>query len=63
MMDFNRHYQKALELLPPDQREYFKDCLVGSMAVYLDEDHLVRCMARSLNFAQGFKPSLELVKQ
>ena len=63
MMDFDRNFNRALELLPPEQRDNFMRCLFGSMAVYLDDEHLGQCIERSLDFAQGFKPSLELGKR
>lgn len=60
-MKFHEQYRTALELLPAESREYFKDSLIGTMAHVLwnvcGAIRLEQCLEAALFLVQGFDPN------
>jgi hypothetical protein len=58
-MKFPEQYQRALELLPEELHERFKDTLVGILAHCAGEIRREQCLQAALWVAQKFEPEQE----
>lgn len=58
-MKFPEQYQRALELLPEDCRDFFRDELVGILACCVGRIRAEQCLESALWAAKKFEPEQE----